>query len=180
LESRLFLSVTRDVTARKIAEKELIEARHSAEKASRIKSEFLANMSHEIRTPLNGILGMLQLLQTSCLNEEQSRIISMAIQSSARLTHLLSDILEISHIESGMIAMQRESFSIQQTLVQLIDLFMPSAELHGGIKLTTILDSNLPSSVIGDSLRLLQVLTNLLSNAFKFTKSDQLKLKLMF
>ena len=169
-ESVIF-TISRDITARKQTENALIDARRRAEAASRIKSEFLANMSHEIRTPLNGILGMLQLLQTTSLNGEQSKIISLAIQSNIRLTRLLSDILDLSRVEAGMIGMQNEPFALRETVSQAIDLFRPATVLQDGVELILYCDPHLPEFVIGDSLRLSQVLTNLLGNAFKFTSN---------
>ncbi len=162
-------TISRDITARKKAEGELIEARQRAEAASRIKSEFLANMSHEIRTPLNGILGMLQLLQTTPLSGDQSSFVAMAIQSNLRLTRLLSDILDLSRVEAGMIAMRNEPFSLRDVLFRVVELFRPAAALQDDVELVSRFDPHLPESVMGDSLRLSQVLTNLLGNAFKFT-----------
>jgi PAS domain S-box-containing protein len=173
----VIFTISRDITARKQTERELMEARRRAEAASRIKSEFLANMSHEIRTPLNGILGMLQLLQTTPLSGEQTKITSLAIQSNIRLTRLLSDILDLSQVEAGMVAIQSEPFSLRETLSMVLELFGPAAALQDDVKLLQDFDPNLPESVIGDSLRLSQVLTNLLGNAFKFTSKGFVKVE---
>jgi signal transduction histidine kinase/ActR/RegA family two-component response regulator len=150
------------------AEKVLIEAKQASEAANRTKTEFLANMSHEIRTPLNGILGMLQLLQTTGLSDEQKDYTLAAMQSSNRLTRLLSDILDLSRVEIGKIAFQHEPFSPSQTLCQLVELFGPTAK-QSGVELICSVDPNLPGTVLGDEARLHQILNNLVGNAFKFT-----------
>jgi signal transduction histidine kinase len=158
-----------DVTDRKHAEKALLAAKEQSEAANRAKSEFLANMSHEIRTPLNGILGMLQLLETTTLDEEQLHFCSLGIQSTNRLTSLLSDILDLSRVEASMMLIRSERFNLHSALTQTIDLFEPVA-VQTGVTLTAHLDPGLPIWVVGDSIRLQQVLTNLIGNSFKFTQ----------
>jgi PAS domain S-box-containing protein len=158
-----------DVTARKNAEYAALSAKEAAEGANKAKSEFLANMSHEIRTPLNGIMGMLQLLQTTSLNNEQLEYSTMAVQSTSRLTSLLSDILDLSRVEAGKMPLRPEVFDLREKLNQSIDLFAPIA-LQSGIELRHHFDDTLPQHVIGDPIRLQQVLTNLIGNAFKFTQ----------
>ena len=155
------------------AEKTLLEAKRASEAASRTKSEFLANMSHEIRTPLNGILGMLQLMQTTGLSDEQKEYVLTAIQSSNRLTRLLSDILDISRVEVGKIAIQSDAFDPGETLCQIIELFEPASK-QGSVQLQCIVDEKLPRVVKGDEARLHQVLNNLVGNAFKFTDSGSI------
>ena len=158
-----------DVTARKNAEYAALHAKEAAEAANKAKSEFLANMSHEIRTPLNGIMGMLQLLQTTSLNHEQLEYSAMAVQSTSRLTSLLSDILDLSRVEAGKMPIRPEVFDLRKKLNQSIDLFA-SIALQSGVELRHHFDETLPQHVIGDPLRLQQVLTNLIGNAFKFTE----------
>ncbi|GAB6113235.1 ATP-binding protein [Desulfomicrobium salsuginis] len=158
-----------DIHDRKQMELELLNAKEAAVAANQAKSEFLANMSHEIRTPLNGIMGMLQLLEAEVRDSEQQKFCALALQSTNRLTRLLSDILDLSRIEAGKMEIRQEPFDFRGMLQQTIDLFMPIS-VQSQVALQLHVDPAVPSNVKGDPLRLQQVLTNLLGNAFKFTR----------
>jgi len=157
-----------EIEERKRTEEQLVQARNQALVASRSKSEFLANMSHEIRTPLNGMLGMLQLLEMSGPTPEQDEYIRAAIRATRRLTRLLSDILDITRIEAGKMQLVDTVFSPEELRESIIELFGPAAG-EKGLRLDVDLDPGLPGALLGDEVRVRQVLFNLVGNAIKFT-----------
>ena len=163
-----FVGISRDVTERKEIEQELIRARDEADAATRAKSEFLANMSHEIRTPLNGVMGMLQLMQLSGLDQEQAEYAETGLESCRRLVRLLTDILDFSRIEARMLNIKSGPVDLGEVLSQTGGLFFPIAR-DSGVELRLALDPDIPDVVYGDGARLQQVLTNLVGNALKFT-----------
>ena len=172
-------SLRRQVAARtkELRENERIlkDAKSAAETANRVKSEFLANMSHEIRTPLNGIMGMLQLVATTPLNEEQDEYVRTAIQSSNRLTRLLTDILDISRIEANRIEIVREPFDLRDVIDSIAQLFGPSAR-EKRLDFRVRIHPGIPERLLGDAPRLQQVLSNLVGNALKFTPEGSVEL----
>ncbi|OLN28857.1 Chemotaxis protein methyltransferase CheR [Desulfovibrio sp. DV] len=163
--------------ARAMVEKsQLIEmlerSKEKTELANRTKSEFLANMSHEVRTPLNGILGMLQLLNTTSPTEEQKEYIVNGIQSTKRLTRLLSDILDISKIEAGRMHIVETEFDVYKTKKSILDIFSVEAQKKG-IQLKFSHDTGSSLTLIGDEARLRQILFNLVGNSIKFTDAGE-------
>ena len=154
----------------------LAAAKKQAEDANRAKSEFLANMSHEIRTPLTGILGMLQLLKEEPLEQSQLRNVDSALKAGRRLTRLLSDLLDLSIVEAGQFSVEEKFFALPETVSHVCEMFQ-AMERHANVQLTCDIAPGVPDTVVGDSVRLQQVLTNLVGNAFKFTDSGSIKVE---
>ena len=160
----------RDITSRKKIETDLRKAIKDAESANAAKSLFLAKMSHEIRTPLNAVIGLSKLMRDTPLNLEQSKLNDNLIIASDNLLEIINEILDFSKIEAGKIELENVPFSIHDVMKRVYS-FQEFAAEEKLITLTTIIGDQVPSAIIGDPLRLQQVLTNLVSNAIKFTKN---------
>jgi two-component system sensor histidine kinase/response regulator len=168
-------AITSDITELKSREIELRSAKETAEAATRAKSEFLANMSHEIRTPMNGIIGIADLVLTGKLSAEQREYIEMVRSSANALLELINDILDFSKIEAGMLHFERSEFVLRETLTDSMKLLAVRAE-EKGLELIWRADAAVPDLLVGDPLRLRQVVTNMVSNAVKFTKHGEVEL----
>jgi len=162
------VGVAEDITERKAIQNALMSAKQDAESASLAKTEFLTNMSHELRTPLNGILGMLQLTRDTPLSPEQAEYIETAISSSKVLLNVINDILNIAQIEAGKLTLHTELFSFQEVLETIFKFFKHAIESKE-VELSVDMAPGFPQLLIGDEIRIRQILFNLVGNAVKFT-----------
>ncbi|HSR57468.1 MAG TPA: PAS domain S-box protein, partial [Candidatus Binataceae bacterium] len=163
---RILLTTMRNITERKRAEAELAKARDEALAASKSKSEFLSSMSHEIRTPMNAILGMADLLWETDLNAEQRRYIDTVIGNGNALLELINGILDLAKVESGRLSLEKVEFDVSDLAEKVADTLAVRAHAKG-IELATRVVPGVPAILVGDPLRLRQILTNLIGNAIK-------------
>lgn len=171
--SSLLLSLT-DLTERKRVEQAMIRAQKEAEASAQAKSQFLANMSHEIRTPLNAVLGLSQLALQRNVEPELRRYFEKIHGAAQGLLGLISDILDFSKIEAGMLNIERVEFSLEEAIYAALDLVALKAE-QKRIELLCVIEPRLSGRMLGDPLRISQILRNLLSNAVKFTPRGEIE-----
>ncbi|MBN7813068.1 PAS domain S-box protein [Algoriphagus sp. H41] len=168
---------TQNVTGMVKRREELQLAKNMAEEASRAKSEFLANMSHEIRTPLNGVIGFTDLVLKTKLTDTQNQYLTIVNQSANALLGIINDILDFSKIEAGKLELDVEKTDLYELASQATDLITYQIQKKG-LELLLNVDSDLPRFIYSDSVRLKQVLVNLLGNASKFTEKGEIELKI--
>ncbi|MYL83454.1 PAS domain S-box protein [Desulfovibrio aerotolerans] len=169
--------IAKNITEKKKFESELIFSKTTADAANKAKSEFLANMSHEIRTPLNGIMGMLQLLESTDTDSEQNEYIDIALNSGRNLTNLITDLLDLSRIEQGYVALESHGFSVNQLAEDVINTFITELTSKN-LEIKTFIDESIPGFIYGDSGRLRQIIFNIFGNSVKFTSQGHIFLSI--
>ena len=157
----------------RIQSQELKIAKEAAEAGARAKAEFLSVMSHEIRTPMNGVIGMTDLLASTQLNEEQDNFVNTISTSADSLLAIINDILDFSKIESGKMETERLPISIRDCVENILDLFSGKA-IESGLEMIHYIEPDVPEGIFGDSVRIKQILSNLVSNAIKFTQEGEI------
>ncbi|MEI7663373.1 MAG: ATP-binding protein [Bacteroidota bacterium] len=158
------------------AQKEIVEQKERAEQSERFKQQFLANMSHEIRTPMNAVMGMTSLLIDNNPRDDQQQYLRGIKQSSDILLHIINDILDLSKIESGKMELEKMDFSLGETVGQVVETLKHKAD-EKGLALLADIGTDIPDVLLGDPVRLNQILMNLVGNAIKFTEKGSVRIR---
>jgi PAS domain S-box-containing protein len=170
LNTNCYLTTITDITERKVMEEELLRTRHAAEAASRAKSNFLSSVSHELRTPLNAIIAYAELIKTGAADTNDNREYAAQMADSAELLlNLINDLLDFSRMEAGRSELNFRAFTLRPTVDQAMKQIRAVA-LNKQIKLSIDIADDIPETIVGDSLKIQQILINLLNNAIKFTE----------
>ena len=172
-DKKRMLVSAKDITRQKVLERSIIESKEKAESATKAKSEFLANMSHEIRTPMNGIIGMSHLTLQTSLNDKQRDYIEKIDNSAKSLLGIIDDILDFSKIEAGRLTIDKVEFDLFKVINSVVNLIEYRVK-EKNLKLIVSYEKNIGKKFYGDSLRIAQIITNLMSNAVKFTSSGEI------
>lgn len=172
------LIITSDITEQKLAHSTLLELKTRAEQASMAKSQFLASMSHEIRTPMTGMLGMASILEQTQLNVEQQECVSTIQQSAEHLLSIINDVLDLSKIEANKLSIENENFDLDGFVSSIVDMVGNKAQ-EKGLNLQTFIDGKVPRFIIGDAVRLRQIMMNFLTNAIKFTMKGHVIIRIV-
>jgi signal transduction histidine kinase/CheY-like chemotaxis protein/ABC-type phosphate/phosphonate transport system substrate-binding protein len=177
-KSALYIATLTNITHQELMNEEIRKQKQAAIKANQAKSEFLANMSHEIRTPMNGIIGMSELGLKTNSADKKNHFLNKVNESGRLLLGIINDILDFSKIEAGKLEINPQPFLFADLLEHIRSLFEPMAEKKG-IVFHLQVDENLLKAYVGDELRIRQILTNLVSNAIKFTEQGEVRLRIV-
>lgn len=177
-DNQYIISTLTNITERKKAEEALVAEMERAEAASGAKTRFLANMSHEIRTPMNGMMGFIQLLHMTNLDQEQQEYVEYIDTAARSLLHVISDVLDITKIESEKIELNRSQVNIRHLVMEAAGMFTVKAA-EKALSINVHVDPRVPDYVLGDAPKLMQIMTNLISNAVKFTDKGEVEVEVL-